>query len=78
MERGSVTGQATVIPFPADRRHLRRLVSIADLMDLYGFSERWWRYQIAAGMPAHRFGRRALRFDPAEVERWMEGHNAAP
>jgi hypothetical protein len=38
-------------------------------------SERWWRYQIAAGLPAHRFGRRALRFDAVEVEAWLEANS---
>jgi predicted DNA-binding transcriptional regulator AlpA len=69
---------ATVIAFPADRGLARRLVPLSELMTLYGFSERWWRYQIAAGMPTHRFGRRGLRFDPREVEQWMEERNAAP
>jgi predicted DNA-binding transcriptional regulator AlpA len=69
---------ATVIRLPVERRHPRRLVPLAELIDLYGFSERWWRYQIAAGMPTHRFGKRALRFDPAEVEQWMEERSGTP
>jgi predicted DNA-binding transcriptional regulator AlpA len=63
---------ATVIRFPLERRQPRRLVQLAELIELYGMSERWWRYRLAEGMPAHRFGKRALRFDPAEVERWIE------
>ena len=61
-----------LIRFPVERRQPRRLVPLAGLIDGYGMSERWWRYQIAAGLPTHRFGRRALRFDPAEVEQWIE------
>jgi predicted DNA-binding transcriptional regulator AlpA len=69
---------ATVIRFPVERRQPRRLVPLTELIELYGFSERWWRYQIAAGLPAHRFGQRALRFDPLEVEAWMEANSGAP
>jgi predicted DNA-binding transcriptional regulator AlpA len=61
-----------LIRFPVERRQPRRLVPLGELIGAYGMSERWWRYQIAAGLPAHRFGRRALRFDPAEVEQWIE------
>jgi predicted DNA-binding transcriptional regulator AlpA len=69
---------ATIIRFPVERRDPRRLVPLTELIDLYGFSERWWRYQIAAGLPIHRFGRRALRFDPAEVEQWLEERYGTP
>ena len=64
-----------LIRFPVERRQPRRLVPLGELIDCYGFSERWWRYRVAEGMPAHRFGRRALRFDPVEVEAWMEEHS---
>jgi predicted DNA-binding transcriptional regulator AlpA len=64
-----------LIRFPVERRQPRRLVPLGELIDAYGMSERWWRYQIAAGLPAHRFGRRALRFDPVEVEAWIEGQS---
>lgn len=69
---------ATLIRFPVERRQPRRLVPLGELIDLYGMSERWWRYQLAAGMPRHRFGRRALRFDPVEVEEWMEANSGTP
>jgi hypothetical protein len=39
-------------------------------------SERWLRYRIAEGMPTHRYGSR-LRFDPVEVEAWLEGRYGA-
>jgi predicted DNA-binding transcriptional regulator AlpA len=68
---------ATLIRFPLERRQPRRLVSLAELIELYGMSERWWRYQIAEGLPHRRFGRRALRFDPLEVESWMETRSGA-
>jgi predicted DNA-binding transcriptional regulator AlpA len=73
-----VTADATIIRFPVERRQPRRLVSLAELIDLYGMSERTWRYRIAAGMPVHRFGKHTLRFDPAEVERWMEERYGTP
>jgi predicted DNA-binding transcriptional regulator AlpA len=66
-----------LIRFPVERRQPRRLVSLGELIDAFGMSERWWRYRVAEGMPVHRFGRRALRFDLAEVEQWMEAHSAA-
>jgi predicted DNA-binding transcriptional regulator AlpA len=68
---------ATVIRFPVERRQPRRLVALPELIAAYGMSERWWRYQVAAGLPVHRFGRRALRFDPVEVEAWMEANSGA-
>ena len=64
-----------LIRFPVERRQPRRLVPLGELIDAYGMSERWWRYQIAAGLPAHRFGRRALRFDAVEVEAWLEANS---
>lgn len=69
---------ATIIRFPVERRQPRRLVPLAELIDLYGMSERTWRYRIAAGMPVHRFGKHTLRFDPAEVEQWMEERYGTP
>jgi predicted DNA-binding transcriptional regulator AlpA len=66
-----------VVRFPIERRRPRRLVSLGELIELYGMKERWWRYRIAEGLPVHHFGRRALRFDPVEVEAWMEEHSGA-
>lgn len=62
---------ADVIPFPSGRRHARRLVTLTELMEAYGGSERWWRYRMAEGMPKRKWGGR-VRFDPIEVEGWME------
>jgi hypothetical protein len=70
-------GTARIIQFPTQRRQPRKLVNVAELQELFGGSERWWRYRIAEGMPTHRWGRR-LRFDPVEVENWMgERYGAA-
>lgn len=67
---------ARVVRFPTERREARRLVDVAGLIEAFGFSERYWRYRIAEGMPAHRWGKR-LRFDVAEVERWMDGRGGS-
>lgn len=61
----------SVVRFPVERRQARQLVPLTDLIERFGFSERWFRYRIAEGMPAHKWGSR-LRFDPTEVERWLE------
>ena len=60
-----------VIPFPTGRARAGRLVDLAGLHELFGFSERWWRSRIAEGLPVRRWGRR-LRFDPGEVESWLD------
>lgn len=60
-----------VIAFPQHRRHPEPLLELADLMRLYGFSERWWRYRIADGLPTVRWGGR-LKFRATDVEVWME------
>jgi hypothetical protein len=76
---GTRPPEGRVLPFPGPGdRGRRRLVTLGELIARYGFSERWWRYRVAEGMPVHRFGRRALRFDPVEVERWMEDQSATP
>ncbi|HEY3944482.1 MAG TPA: hypothetical protein VGL78_04580 [Solirubrobacteraceae bacterium] len=67
---------AAVLRFPTERRHAPRLITLHELCEQYGFSERWFRYRLAEGMPAHRWGRR-LRFDPVEVEEWMEARYGA-
>jgi predicted DNA-binding transcriptional regulator AlpA len=60
-----------VVRFPLERRRARQLVDLPELLERFGMSERWFRYRIAEGMPAHRYGSR-LRFDPVEVERWLK------
>lgn len=49
----------------------RLLVSLAQLIELYGYSESWWRARVAEGLPSRKWGSR-LRFDPSEVERWLD------
>lgn len=56
----------------------RRLVTLNELRSLYGFSDRWWRYKIAEGMPVHRWTGGSLRFDVTEVEEWMAQQLAKP
>ena len=70
----------TVVRFPVERTRPARLVDMRGLTDHFGYSERWFRYRIGEGMPAHRWGRR-LRFSVEEVEAWLNerygGNNAA-
>ena len=60
---------AQVIQFPTRERE--RLLKVSDLVRMYGFSERWWRYRIAEGLPRHRWGGQ-YRFYASEVEAWIE------
>jgi hypothetical protein len=62
---------SNVVLFPGELRHTSRLVPLSELRDHYGYSERWWRYRLAEGLPKRKWGGR-VRFDPIEVERWME------
>lgn len=64
---------ARVIEFPVERRQAERMLTLHELMDTYGFSERWWRYRLAEGLPKHRWCGQ-WRFRAAEVEAWMERH----
>jgi predicted DNA-binding transcriptional regulator AlpA len=59
------------VRFPLERRQARRLVDVRGLMQAFGYSERWWRYRISEGMPRYEWGKR-LRFDPSQVEEWLE------
>jgi hypothetical protein len=59
-----------------DRPQARRLVSLFELRERFGFSERWWRYRIAEGMPTRKWVG-GLRFDPDEVEAWLESASAS-
>ena len=67
---------AQVIRFPAHRREPEPMLTLLDLCDRYQFSERFWRYRVAEGMPVHRWGG-GLRFKASEVESWMEARHAA-
>ena len=53
------------------RTQARRLVSLPELQERFGFSERWWRYRITEGLPMRKWVG-GLRFDPDEVEAWLD------
>ena len=63
--------EGRVIRFPVERRHPPRLLTLRELQELFGYSERWWRYRCAEGLPTRRWGKR-LRFDPEEVRAWLD------
>lgn len=67
---------ARVIAFPTHRRHPEPLLTLAELMERFGRSERWWRYRIAEGLPVVRWGG-TLRFRATDVESWMEERYAS-
>lgn len=62
---------AEIIPFPLERRRPARLVALPELIERFGYSERWWRYRLTEGLPARKWGA-GLRFDPDEVKDWLE------
>jgi predicted DNA-binding transcriptional regulator AlpA len=66
-----MSATAQVIQFPSERRQASRLLTLTELREHFGYSERWFRYRLAEGLPARRWGGR-LRFDAVEVERWLE------
>jgi excisionase family DNA binding protein len=61
---------AKIIQFPTRPGH-EPAMTAAQLATELGMSERWIAYQVAAGMPSHKYGR-ARRFRLTEVERWLE------
>jgi predicted DNA-binding transcriptional regulator AlpA len=63
-----------VIEFPRDRREPEPLLTMRNLVERYQMSERWFRYRLAEGMPAHRWGG---RWRASEVEAWMEARGAS-
>jgi predicted DNA-binding transcriptional regulator AlpA len=65
-----------VIEFPRHRREPEPLLTMRDLVERYQMSERWFRYRLAEGMPAHRWGGR-WRFRASEVEAWMEARDGS-
>lgn len=71
----TTTGTAQIIGFPSHRREPEPWLKMADLIERYGFSERWWRYRLKEGLPAHRWGGE-WRFKASEIEAWMEARNA--
>ncbi len=67
---------SNLVRFPTKRTRPRRLLPLAELQERFGFSERWWRYRVAEGLPCHRWGG-GLRFDPGEVEAWLDARARA-
>ena len=61
---------AKIIQFPGSRQ-AAPLLNLAELIEVFGYSERFWRYRIAEGMPTHRWAHR-LRFRVDEVESWLQ------
>lgn len=51
------------------------MLPLTKIMELYGFSRRWWEYRATEGLPRHRWGGR-WRYRASEVENWMRerGH----
>ena len=64
-----------VIPFP-NRPEREPLLTMRDVVERYQFSERWFRYRLAEGMPAHRWGAQ-WRFRASELEAWMASRDAS-
>ncbi len=60
-----------VIRFPVERRHPEPLLTLAELRGMFAYSERWWRYRIAEGMPRRRWGGQ-YRFSASEVQAWLD------
>ena len=67
---------AQIIAFPAHRREPEPMLTMRQLIERFGFSERWWRYRLADGMPAHRWGGQH-RFRASEIEAWMGTRHGA-
>jgi hypothetical protein len=72
---GTEATGSRVVRFPVERRQARRLVTLTELREQLGGSERWWRYRITEGLPRHAWGR-LHRFDPDEVVAWLDGRAA--
>jgi excisionase family DNA binding protein len=65
-------GGARIIEFQ-QRPGQELAVTIGELADVLGMSERWIAYRVAKdGMPSHVYGR-ARRFRVSEVEAYLEG-----
>jgi len=66
---------SNVVELPG-RGRVGRLLSLREMSERLGMSERWIRYRVAEGLPHRRYGQR-LRFDAPEVERWLEDRYAS-
>jgi predicted DNA-binding transcriptional regulator AlpA len=65
-----------LIEFPRHRREPEPLLPMRDLVERYQMSACWFRYRLAEGMPAHRWGGR-WRFSASEVEAWIEARGGS-
>jgi excisionase family DNA binding protein len=61
---------AKVIQFP-QRAGFERALTVQELAEALGMSERWIAYRVREGMPSRRYGR-ARRFRLSEVEAWLQ------
>lgn len=64
-----MSATAKILQFP-QRPGLERALTVRELADVLGMSERWIAYRVKEGMPSHRYGR-ARRFRLSEVETWL-------
>lgn len=55
---------------PAESRELPRLLTLPEVAEVLQVSPKTVRRLVARGFPHIRFGR-VLRFDPADVHRWL-------
>jgi hypothetical protein len=72
----AVSAPAQVIEFPTARGRPARLLTLTEVREELGYSERWWRYRLVEGLPRHKWGG-GLRFNLDEVKDWLEAHYAA-
>jgi predicted DNA-binding transcriptional regulator AlpA len=70
LQRRPVPSTEQAEPAVEDRRPAERLLTMRELCDHFGYSERWFRYRVCEGMPAHKWGGRH-RFSLAEVQEWL-------
>lgn len=61
---------AKVIAFP-QRAGAERALTVRELADALGMSERWIAYRRQEGMPSLMYGR-SRRFRLSEVEAWLQ------
>lgn len=68
-----MTAQPSNVIDLASRRPLpvEAMLNLKEVMDRYGYSDRWWRYVMKEpGFPKHKWGGH-WRFRASEIEAWM-------
>lgn len=65
-----MSANAKVIPFP-QRPGAERALTVRELAETLGMSERWIAYRRQEGMPSLIYGR-SRRFRLSEVEAWLQ------